>query len=529
MKRYDLIVIGAGPAGLSAAIQAAKYGAEVAVFDENERPGGQLFKQIHKFFGSKEHRAKIRGFQIGKELLAEAQECKVHVHLNATVVGLYENKEILVREGDVTGHYKGDAVIAATGARENMIPFEGWTLPGVLGAGAAQTMMNLHGVWPGSKVLMVGTGNVGLVVSYQLMQAGVKVEAIVDAAPRVGGYGVHASKIARAGVPFYLSHTVVKALGTDHVEKAVIAQVDSRFQPIPGTEKELEVDTVCMAVGLSPMSQILAMAGCDTTEKGGTVPVVNEYLETSLENIFAAGDVAGIEEASSAMITGRIAGTAAAFKLGYLEESVCREEIGRLKESLQQLHEGMFSPQNRGKCDIKTTDEGIDISRSLLKQGYIEEQELSRFPGVPGKKIKGLHPVIECTQNIPCNPCQDACKFGCIKVGDKITRLPEVNPDATCAGCGKCVASCSGQAIFLIDEDYEEAYGTVTMAYEFLPYPAPGTKGTAYGRDGKAVCEAEVVSCRLNQGMDHTALLTIKVPKDMVMRARFFRAEEETR
>ncbi len=229
------------------------------------------------------------------------------------------------------------------------------------------------------------------------------------------------------------------------------------------------------------------------------------------------------------MITGRIAGTAAAFKLGYLEESICREEIGRLKESLQQLHEGMFSPQNRGKCDIKTTDEGIDISRSLLKQGYIEEQELSRFPGVPGKKIKGLHPVIECTQNIPCNPCQDACKFGCIKVGGKITRLPEVNLDATCAGCGKCVASCSGQAIFLIDEDYEEAYGTVTMAYEFLPYPAPGTRGTAYGRDGKAVCEAEVVSCRLNQGMDHTALLTIKVPKDMVMRARFFRAEEETR
>ena len=89
MKRYDLIVIGAGPAGLSAAIQAAKYGTEVAVFDENDRPGGQLFKQIHKFFGSKEHRAKIRGFQIGKELLAEAQECKVHVHLNATVTGLY--------------------------------------------------------------------------------------------------------------------------------------------------------------------------------------------------------------------------------------------------------------------------------------------------------------------------------------------------------------------------------------------------------------------------------------------------------
>lgn len=529
MKRYDLIVIGAGPAGLSAAIQAAKYGTEVAVFDENEKPGGQLFKQIHKFFGSREHRAKIRGFQIGKELLEEARAQGVHVHLNATVMGLYENKEILVREGDVTGHYKGDAVIVATGARENMIPFDGWTIPGVLGAGAAQTMMNLHGVRPGSRVLMVGSGNVGLVVSYQIMQAGIKVEAVVDAAPRVGGYGVHASKIARAGVPFYLSHTVIKAIGTEHVEKAVIAEVDGRFQPIPGTEKELEVDTICMAVGLSPMSQILAMAGCETKECGGTVPVVDEYLETSLENVFAAGDVAGIEEASSAMITGRIAGTAASFKLGYLDKEICIKEIKGLRSSLQQLHEGMFSPQNRGRCDIKTTDEGITISQNLLKKGYIEEEELERFPGVIKGKVKGLHPVIECTQNIPCNPCQDACKFGCIKVGDKITRLPEVDINATCAGCGKCVASCSGQAIFLIDEDYDDTYGTVTMAYEFLPYPKEGTRGIACGRDGKAVCEAEVINCRISSGMDHTALLTIKVPKDMVMKARFFQAEEEKR
>lgn len=529
MKRYDLIVIGAGPAGLSAAIQAAEYGVEAAVFDENEKPGGQLFKQIHKFFGSKEHRAKVRGFQIGKELLEEAREQGVHVHLNATVIGLYENKEILVREGDTTGHYKGDAVIAATGARENMIPFEGWTLPGVLGAGAAQTMMNLHGVRPGNRVLMVGSGNVGLVVSYQLMQAGIKVEAIVDAAPRVGGYGVHASKAARAGVPFYLSHTVVKAVGTDHVERAVIAEVDNHFQPIPGTEKELEVDTICMAVGLSPMSQILAMAGCETAERGGTVPVVDEYMETSLENIFAAGDVAGIEEASSAMITGRIAGTAAAFKLGYLEKEACEKKVNELKESLRQLHEGMFSPQNRGRCDIKTTDEGIDISQTLLKKGYIKEEELERFPGVPGKKQKGLHPVIECTQNIPCNPCQDACKFGCIKVGSKITRLPEVDVNAACAGCGKCVVSCSGQAIFLIDEDYDDNCGTVTMAYEFLPYPKAGTKGKAYGRDGKEVCEAEVMNCRISSSMDHTALLTIKVPKNMVMKARFFQPEEEKR
>ena len=150
-KRYDMIVIGAGPAGLSAAIEAAKKGIRPIVFDENAKPGGQLFKQIHKFFGSKEHKAKVRGFKIGEELLKEAEEYGVEVVLNATVVGLYPEKEVTVRVENEIRHYKGDAVLVATGASENMVNFKGWTLPGVIGAGAAQTMMNLHHIKPGKK------------------------------------------------------------------------------------------------------------------------------------------------------------------------------------------------------------------------------------------------------------------------------------------------------------------------------------------------------------------------------------------
>lgn len=171
MERFDLIIVGAGPAGLSAAIEAAKRGLRVIVFDENAKPGGQLFKQIHKFFGSKEHKAKIRGIKIGEELLKEANECGVRVELNSIVVGLYMDKEVTVKRNDEIIHYKADAVIVATGASENMVTFDGWTLPGVIGAGAAQTMMNLHSVKPGNRVLMLGSGNVGLVVSFQLLQA----------------------------------------------------------------------------------------------------------------------------------------------------------------------------------------------------------------------------------------------------------------------------------------------------------------------------------------------------------------------
>nr|WP_317302468.1 NAD(P)/FAD-dependent oxidoreductase [Acidaminococcus timonensis] len=277
MVRYDLIIVGAGPSGLSAAIQAAKKGLQVVVLDENARPGGQLFKQIHKFFGSKEHKARIRGFRIGQELLAEANAAGVQVILNATVIGLYQDKEVVYRKGEEIFHIKGDTVIIATGASENMVPFEGWNLPGVMGAGAAQTLMNLYGVRPGKKILMLGSGNVGLVVSFQLLQAGCEVVALVDAAPKIGGYGVHAAKVARTGVPFYTAHTIKKAEGTDHVTGVTIAQVDSHFQFIPGTEKHFDVDTICVAVGLSPMSQLLKMAGCDMEDnpkRGGQVPSV---------------------------------------------------------------------------------------------------------------------------------------------------------------------------------------------------------------------------------------------------------------
>ena len=136
MKRHELIVIGAGPAGLSAAIEAKKNGMDVIVFDENQRPGGQLFKQIHKFFGSKEHHAKERGFRIGQDLLKEAEELGVRVELDSTVMGIYPNKEVTVKQYGVVDHYKGDAIIIATGAAENMIPFKGWDTPGVIGAGA---------------------------------------------------------------------------------------------------------------------------------------------------------------------------------------------------------------------------------------------------------------------------------------------------------------------------------------------------------------------------------------------------------
>lgn len=523
MERYNLIIVGAGPAGLSAAIEARKHGMSVMVFDENHKPGGQLFKQIHKFFGSKEHKAKIRGFNIGEMLLKEASELGVQVKLDATVIGIFENKEVTVNHDGGIHHYKGDSVIVATGAAENMVPFEGWTLPGVIGAGAAQTMMNLHGVKPGKRILMLGSGNVGLVVSFQLLQAGCEVAALVDAAPRIGGYGVHAAKVSRTGVPFYLGYTIKQVEGTEKVEGVTIGKVDEKFKIIPGTEIHFDVDTVCVAVGLSPMSQLLKMSGCemeDNPRRGGQVPIVDEYGETSVECLFAAGDVSGIEEASAAMIKGKTAGLRAAYKLGFTEENSMKETVEQYQADLNNLRQGMFAPGNRGKL-IEKTDEGIPVSMNLLTKGFVTDEEILQFPGVT--KQAGIHPVIECTQNIPCNPCQDACKKNCIKIGSCITALPQVNTESKCTGCGMCVASCSGQAIFLVHEDFEPGFTSITLPYEFLPLPETGAKGFGLSRSGEKICDAEVVGVKTSPAYDHTNLLTMKVPNEFAMKARFFK------
>lgn len=531
MKRYEVIVIGAGPAGLSAAAKAARTGMSVAVFDENTGPGGQLFKQIHKFFGSGEHNAKIRGFRIGRKLLKEAEEAGVEVFLNAVVTGIYEEKEIVVRMDNGIFHFKANYIVIAAGAAENALPFDGWDLPGVMSAGAAQTLMNLHGVQPGKRILMVGSGNVGLIVAFQLLQAGCSLAAVLDAAPRIGGYGVHAAKIARTGVPFLTSHTIVRATGKDHVETAVIAEVDENFQPVPGSEKELKADTILLAVGLTPMNQLAKNAGCRVEYRGGginpsPVTVTDPYGETTVKGIFCCGDsrMETAEGASSAILQGCMAAVRIASQAGYLPEGEAEVRTAEYEESLKHLSGGMFAVENKGRTDITTTQEGYAVSQNLLRAGYVTEEEIRAFPAADCSR-PGIHPVIECTQNIPCNPCGNICAFGCIRLEGEITALPERNEESRCTGCGMCVAGCPGQAIFLIDKDYEPGFASVGIPYEFLPLPERGTRGDALDRSGKPVCRAEILSVKKTKAMDETALLTMKVPLEFAGSARFFRPD----
>jgi thioredoxin reductase len=341
----ELAVIGGGPAGLCAAVEAARHGVEVVLLDENHVPGGQLIKQIHRFFGSKEHLAGVRGIDIAAKLLAEAEDRKVAVWLNTVAWGLFADRQIGILRDDRVSAIRAERIIVATGASENSLRFPGWTLPNVMGAGAAQTMVNTHRVLPGRRVLVVGSGNVGLIVAYQLLQAGAEVVAVVETLPTVTGYQVHASKIVRMGIPILTRHTIVSARGGEHVESTVIAEVDERHQPIPGTEREVPIDMICIAVGLRPLAELCWMAGMAfdyQRDIGGFVPVHDEGMETSQRGIYIAGDLAGIEEASTAMEEGRLAALSASVALGKIDSEIGRGLVAETNRRLSQLRIGPY-------------------------------------------------------------------------------------------------------------------------------------------------------------------------------------------
>ncbi len=343
MIETQVAIVGGGPAGLMAAITAADLGAEVVLIEQNDTLGGQLVKQTHMFFGSEKQYAGTRGIDIGYMLIDKVKSHeKIKVLLDSTAMGYYPDGVLGINQLEKFIKIKPKKLIVATGASEKTIAFPNNDLPGVYGAGAVQTLMNVSGVRPGNKVLMVGAGNIGLIVSYQLLQAGIDVEAIVEASPKIGGYLVHASKVRRMGVPILTSHTIVEALGETEVTGAIIAQLDENWKVIEGTEKEIEVDTICLAVGLSPLTELINQADGKLKyirELSGYVPIHNEDLKTTIEDIYVAGDIAGVEEASSAMVEGKLAGAKAVSDL-LINQEKAEEIVFEAHQELKELRSG---------------------------------------------------------------------------------------------------------------------------------------------------------------------------------------------
>ncbi|HNR79049.1 MAG TPA: FAD-dependent oxidoreductase [Mesotoga infera] len=500
MSNPDLLVLGGGPAGLCGAIEAAREGLRVLVVDEGITPGGQLVKQTHKFFGSENFYASTRGMEIAVKLLKELSlYSRATIASESSVLAIYpDGVPVLDRRSDSTTLYNPARLLVATGASERFLQFDNNDLPGVYGAGAVQTLMNQFGILPGKSVLMIGSGNIGLIVSYQLAQAGVEVKAILEASSRIGGYRVHADKVKRLGIPVLLNHTILKAIGEESVKGALITALDDRWKPVPGTERELVIDTICIAVGLTPSAELVAQAGGQLKyipELGGYVPLHDGDMRTTIDRVFVAGDVSGIEEATTAMIEGRIAGLNIVKDIkGECDET----RLTDLKETLNRFRCGPTSSKIRS---------GLEKMNLATRAARYVEGEVNRPEEFRGK----LRPIIECFEAIPCNPCETSCPVGAIKIGANINDVPVIDY-SRCTGCGVCATKCPGLAIFMYQER-EDGMALVGIPYEFLPVPERGQTVYAIGRNGEVLCTARVD--RITRSANKTNIVYLTVPEEL--------------
>ena len=496
MRHYEAVVIGGGPAGMMGSITLGGKDVKTLLLDENDVLGGQLVKQTHKFFGDHAHYASVRGFEIAQKLQEEmAKDPNIKVETSATVIGVYPNNLIVYAKDGKEFKVTYKKLLIATGAMEKQLPFINSDLPGVYGAGAVQTLMNEYGVMPGKRFLIVGSGNIGLILAYQLIQAGAEVMGIVEALGKIGGYEVHAKKIKRLGVPILLNHTIVKAIGDESVSGAVIAKIDEHFKPIPGTEEEKVVDTICVSVGLTPLSELAEQAGCKIEyipQLGGYVPIRNERMQTSNPDVFIAGDLSSIEEATTAMIEGKIAALEMAHNL---KSTDVENEINDEIQTLSLFRSGPKSEKIR-----------IGLEKFGINVKPVPEIERHGVQIGPQGKLRA---IIDCTEEIPCNSCEAVCPFGAIHIGENLNSTPVVDYDK-CNGCATCVIACPGLAIHMLKEDVENSTALVGIPYELLPLPEKGQKMWALDEEGNYICDAIVK--KIAKYPNKTNIIYVEVP-----------------
>ncbi len=294
-REVDVLVIGAGAAGLGAAIGAAREGVDkVVIVERDERSGGILNQCIHNGFGLHYFREELTGPEYAERIKNIVKQYpNIDVKVEQYVHGIdYRRKEVSVVSTEGVTIYKPKSLVVATGARER--PMGGILVPGtrpagVFTAGVAQRFVNLENRLPGKKAIIVGSGDIGLIMARRLTLEGVEVVAVVERMPFPGGLERNIRQCLKDfNIPLYLSHTVVGIYGKERLERVIIAQLDENFKPIPGTEKKFDVDTLILSVGLIPQSTLFKdFLKIDPWTKG---IMTSSSGRTSLNWIFAAGN-----------------------------------------------------------------------------------------------------------------------------------------------------------------------------------------------------------------------------------------------
>lgn len=366
----EIVVVGAGPAGVAAAVTAAQAGAEVTLIEEQSRPGGQYFKQpMASANGQHFPPSLAANIRQGRKLLAGLDRPNIQLRCSTLVWDVTPERTLrlytlpgagqsgrseetpqargVVASSDnlqpsivnvplLSQELQAQRLIIAAGAYERVMPFPGWTLPGVMTVGGAQLLLKGQGLLAGRRLLLAGTGPLLQLAGLQLLEAGAEIAAIVELqgrrhvlvqAPKFWRHWdkvsqglAHRRQLSKAGVPIKYGYAVTRALGEHQVSGAIIAKVDGSGRPLPGTEESVAVDTICLNFGFIPATGLTRLAGCQQHFDAGygcLATQTNDQMETSRPGIFAVGEVRGIGGVDVALLEGAIAGATAARQLGH--------------------------------------------------------------------------------------------------------------------------------------------------------------------------------------------------------------------
>ncbi len=336
----DVLVIGAGPAGLSAAIAAAESGLRVTLIDERHETGGQFFKPLAPSQRFVDPDRADDQYRTGESLAQSARRLGITIETGATVWGTFGALDVAAMVGDRAVTYRPARLVLATGAYERAVPIAGWTLPGVMTTGAVQTLVRSYRVSPGKKVLIAGNGPLNFQLACELVESGVKVVAVLESAappwrsnwlrtfdmavnaPDLLQYGMrYLVKLWRTGVPIRWGTTVSAAIGRDRFERAVVSPVGRDERASQVVRETIEADVLALGLGFVPSVEIARMLGCrmrfDNRHVGALAVDIDTEGRTSVEGVYAIGDGASIGGARVAEVRGRIAGLSIAQSLGH--------------------------------------------------------------------------------------------------------------------------------------------------------------------------------------------------------------------
>lgn len=440
-ETMDLVIIGGGPSGMTAAIEAKKAGVKsVCILDDNAALGGQIYRRYGRGFEAVDAHAAGHEYSDGRDLIAATEKAGIDIRTSTTAWGIWDKRIAFVRDGTQSGIIEARQLILATGARDRAVTFPGWTLPGVITAGAAKIMVALQRVLPGKRILVAGSGPLALAFSAQLRGYGANVVAVAEAA-RAPGLGDYARLIAngdpatmmdaaryrgalmRDRVPFWYSTIIVRAEGENGVERVVLAQVDGDWRIVAGTERTVECDTLMLGYGLDSSSELSRLIGCRqhfNRELGGWIPVRDADLRTSVPGVIAAGDGSGIGGARHATAEGRLAGLVAARELGVFQGTEADMHIaaarsklarvGRFRTVLNDIYAvgpGLFelaTPETIVcRCEERTfaqldamimdddvTDPGVARAQSRIGMGRCQGRNCAHFVAAAIARRKGI-------------------------------------------------------------------------------------------------------------------------------------------